>query len=274
MRMNELPSVKSALFVPGSRPERFSKAFATGADRIIVDFEDAVEAGLKRQARHNLQAWLELNPTAKPMVRINAFDHPEFSADVDFCDAHAGVVAVILPKAESREQVEQVTARGKRVWPLIESAKGIEALAEIAQARNVERLTFGALDMGVDLGLRSSAAAAMRILDQVRYKLLLHTSLASLARPVETVYPTIDDPEGLEVFASSALHMGFGGMLCIHPNQVGIANRIFSPTDHEIEWAQKVLAAAQENGGAFRLDGQMVDAPVLSQARRLLNAVP
>jgi len=274
MRMNELLSVKSALFVPGSRPERFSKAFATGADRIIVDFEDAVEEGLKRQARHNLQAWLELNPTAKLMVRINAFDHPEFSADVDFCDAHAGVVAVILPKAESREQVEQVTARGKRVWPLIESAKGIEALAEIAQARNVERLTFGALDMGVDLGLRSSAAAAMRILDQVRYKLLLHTSLASLARPVETVYPTINDPEGLEVFASSALHMGFGGMLCIHPNQVGIANRIFSPTDHEIEWAQKVLAAAQENGGAFRLDGQMVDAPVLSQARRLLNAVP
>jgi len=274
MKMNELPSVKSALFVPGSRPERFSKAFATGADRIIVDFEDAVEAGLKRQARHNLQAWLELNPTAQLMVRINAFDHPEFCADVDFCDAHPGVVAVILPKAESREQVEQVTTHGKRVWPLIESAKGIEALAEIAQARNVERLTFGALDMSLDLGLRSSAAAAMRILDQVRYKLLLHTSLASLARPVETVYPTIDDPEGLEVFASSALHMGFGGMLCIHPNQVGIANRIFSPTDHEIEWAQKVLAAAQENGGAFRLDGQMVDAPVLSQARRLLNAVP
>lgn len=274
MKMNELPSVKSALFVPGSRPERFSKAFATGADRIIVDFEDAVEAGLKRQARHNLQAWLELNPTAQLMVRINAFDHPEFCADLDFCDAHSGVVAIILPKAESREQVEQVTSHGKRVWPLIESAKGIEALAEIARARNVERLTFGALDMSLDLGLRSSAAAAMRILDQVRYKLLLHTSLASLARPVETVYPTIDDPEGLEVFASSALHMGFGGMLCIHPNQVGIANRIFSPTDHEIEWAQKVLAAAQENGGAFRLDGQMVDAPVLSQARRLLNAVP
>jgi len=273
MKMNELPSVKSALFVPGNRPERFSKAFATGADRIIVDFEDAVEEGLKRQARHNLQAWLELNPTARLMVRINAFDHPEFCADLDFCNAHSGVVAVLLPKTESREQIEQVTARGMHVWPLIESAKGMEAIAEIAQATNVERLTFGALDLGLDLGLRSNTAGATRMLDQVRYKLLLHTSLASLARPVETVYPTIDDLEGLEAFASSALQMGFGGMLCIHPSQVSIADRIFSPTDHEIEWARKVLAATQQNSGAFRLDGRMVDAPVLSQARRLLSGV-
>ncbi|WP_256585920.1 MULTISPECIES: CoA ester lyase [Pseudomonas] len=274
MKKSEMTSVKSALFVPGSRPERFSKAIATGADRIIVDFEDAVEEGLKRQARHNLQAWLEIHPTARLLVRINAFDHPEFCADLNFCNAHPGVDAVILPKAESRDQVEQVTAHGKRVWPLIESARGIEALTEIAQATNVERLTFGALDMGLDLGLRSGTAAATRIFDQVRYQLLLHSTLASLARPVETVYPIIDDPQGLEVFAGSALQMGFGGMLCIHPNQVSVANRIFSPTDDEIAWARKVSAAAQENGGAFRLDGRMIDAPVLAQARRLLNAVP
>ncbi|MNJ20682.1 Citrate lyase subunit beta-like protein [compost metagenome] len=273
MKMNESASVKSALFVPGSRPERFEKAIATGADRIIVDFEDAVEEGLKRKARDNLHVWLAANPHVRVMVRINAFDHPEFCTDVDFCKAQPGVEAVLLAKAESREQIECVAASGKRIWPLIESAKGIQALGEIARASHVERLTFGALDLGLDLGLYSHSAAAARILDQVRYEVVLHTSLAGLAQPVETVFPAIDDANGLQVFAESALHMGFGGMLCIHPSQVAIANRIFSPKDHEIAWAKKVLAAAQYNAGAFRLDGRMVDAPVLLQARRLLNAV-
>ncbi|MCY1300109.1 Citrate lyase subunit beta-like protein [compost metagenome] len=208
------------------------------------------------------------------MVRVNAFDHPEFRADLEFCAAQPGVTAVLLPKAESREQVERVAASGKRIWPLIESAKGLEALAGIATATNVERLTFGALDLGLDLGLYAGSAAATRILDQVRYKVLLHTSLATLARPLETLYPVIDDLLGLEAFAGNALNMGFGGMLCIHPSQVAVANRIFSPTLHEIEWARKVLAAAKHNAGAFRLDGRMVDAPVLAQARRLLNAIP
>jgi (S)-citramalyl-CoA lyase len=273
MKMNEQASVKSALFVPGSRPERFDKAIATGADRIIIDFEDAVEEGLKHQARLNLQAWLDAHSGAEVVVRINAFDHPEFGADLDFCNANSGVSTVLLPKAESSEQIEHVAAHGKRVWPLIESAKGLEAIAEIAQATNVERLTFGALDMGLDLGLRSGTAAASRILDQVRYALLLHTSLAALGRPVETIYPAIDDLAGLESFAGSALHMGFCGMLCIHPMQVAVANRVFSPTADEIERARKILAAAQHHSAAFRLDGQMVDAPVLSQAHRLLNAV-
>ena len=95
------PLVRSALFVPGSRPERFSKALASGADAVIVDFEDAVEEPLKRQARDNLGAFLTANPAAQVWVRINAPEHAEHFEDVAFCKAHPTVAGVLLPKVES-----------------------------------------------------------------------------------------------------------------------------------------------------------------------------
>jgi (S)-citramalyl-CoA lyase len=271
MSMRLEPSVKSALFVPGSRPDRFGKAMATGADRIIVDFEDAVEESLKKQARDNLGEFLAANPAISVVVRINAFGHPEHQEDLNFCSRSPGVSAILLPKAESASQVDAAASSGKRIWPLIESAKGLQNLAGISSAEGVERLTFGALDLGLDLGLRATSQAATRIFDQVRYLILLNTALAKLARPLDTVFSNISDGEGLAMFARDALNMGFGGMLCIHPNQVGIVAKVFKPTADEIEWAKKVVEAAEGAPAAFRLDGKMVDAPVIAAARRVLQ---
>jgi len=265
--------VRSALFVPGNRPERFSKALASGADKVIVDFEDSVEESQKQLARENLKAFLASNPTAVVVVRINAAAHPEHEADIAFCASLPQVEAVLLPKAESREQVDRVGRTGKRVWALIESLAGLDLIAEIAKGVNVERLTYGALDLGVDLGLKATSAAAQRMFDQVRFTIVLASTRSKLAPPLETVFPDIANAAELQIFARNALEMGMGGMLCIHPSQAIIANEAFSPSMDEIEWAKKVISASKESPGAFSLEGKMVDAPVIALAHKILSHV-
>lgn len=265
--------VRSALFVPGSRPERFAKALAAGADAVIVDFEDAVEEPLKRQARDHLAAFLQAEPQAKVWVRINAPTHPEHAEDVRFCGAHGGVAGVLLPKVESAAQVAVAGAAGKPVWPIIESAKGLLALGEIAAAEGVERLSFGGLDLALDLDLRHGSAAAEQFLDQARMAVQLHSRGADLAPPLDGVYPAFEDHEGLQRTIRHARDMGYGGALCIHPKQVAVIHQALAPAEEELAWARRVLDASERAGGAgaFRLDGQMVDAPVLVRAQRLLE---
>ncbi|MBD9399614.1 HpcH/HpaI aldolase/citrate lyase family protein [Pseudomonas sp. PDM11] len=262
--------IRTALFVPGSRPERFAKALASGADTVIVDFEDAVEEPLKCQARDNLGNFLQNNPEARLMVRVNAPEHVEHVADLAFCAAHAGVVGVLLPKAESAEQCLRVSATGKPVWPIIESARGLLRLAQIAGAKGVQRLSFGALDLALDLNLNTGSAAAQIVLDQARYDVLLHSVGNGLDAPLDSVFPAIADSEGLLRATQHARDMGFAGALCIHPTQVDVIHRALMPDAQTLDWARRVVAADSGGAGAFQVDGQMVDAPVLLRARRLL----
>jgi len=266
------PIVRSALFVPGSRPERFAKALASGADAVIVDFEDAVEEPLKRQARDNLGAFLQANPHSAVWVRVNAPEHAEHAADLAFCKAHANVAGVLLPKVETAAQVAAVVAAGKPVWPIIESARGLLALEQIAHANGVERLSFGGLDLALDLNLTNGSQAAQFVLDQSRMLVLLHSRGAGLLPPLDGVHPAIGDPEGLSRSIRHAYEMGFGGAWCIHPKQVPVIHQALAPSAEELAWAKRVVAASvQASGaGAFQLDGQMVDAPVLVRAERLL----
>lgn len=266
------PIARSALFVPGSRPERFSKALTAGADVVIVDFEDAVEELLKRQARDNLSAFLHHTPQASVWVRVNAPEHPEHPADLAFCKHHAGVAGVLLPKVESVAQVAAVETTGKPIWLIIESARGLLAISQIAYAPGVERLSFGGLDLALDLNLSSGSQAAQFVLDQARMSLLLHSRGANLQPPLDGVHPAIDDPEGLSQSIRRVYEMGFAGALCIHPRQVAVIHEALAPGADELVWAQKVVeAAAQASGaGAFQLEGRMVDAPVLLRAKRLL----
>jgi (S)-citramalyl-CoA lyase len=263
--------IRTALFVPATRPERIPKALATGADAVIVDMEDAVAENLKAESRGHLAAFLAATPEARVLVRINAPGHPQQAEDLAICAAHAGVVGVLLPKVESAGQVSTAAACGKSVWPIIESAKGLAALAEIAAADGIERLSFGALDLGLDLGLSSGTAAAERILDQARYAVLLQSRLANLAPPLDSVFPDIKNLHGLARFAADARDMGFGGVLCIHPSQVAVVHETLMPNADELAWAQRVLSASASGEGVFVVDGQMIDAPVIGRARRLLQ---
>lgn len=263
--------VRSALFVPASRPERIAKALASGADRVIVDLEDAVEETAKEQARHNLQAFLSDNPQANVLVRVNAPGHWAHEADLALCQRHAGVSGILLPKAETTDQVRLAHATGKPVWPIIESARGLVALPSLAVCAGVERLSFGSLDLGLDLNLRTASEAAEHVLGHARYAVLLHSRAAGLAAPLDGVFPAIQDIEGLHRHVQYARDMGFGGALCIHPSQVGVIHQALEPSAAELDWARRVLAGAEGGAGVFTLDGQMVDAPVILRARAILQ---
>jgi (S)-citramalyl-CoA lyase len=243
---------------------------------VIVDFEDAVEEPLKRQARDNLSAFLNNTPQASVWVRVNAPEHAEHLADLAFCQSHAGVVGVLLPKAESAAQIAAVAATGRPIWPIIESARGLLALGEIAHAPSVERLSFGGLDLALDLNLSSGSAAAQFVLDQARMSLLLHSRVARLQAPLDGVHPAIDDPEGLRRSVRHAYDMGFAGALCIHPKQVAVIHQALAPSAEDLAWAKRVIEASASAGGAgaFQLEGQMVDAPVILRAQRLLALGP
>ncbi|MDN6860400.1 CoA ester lyase [Pseudomonas sp. CAN2814] len=264
------PIVRTALFVPGSRPERFAKALASGADAVIVDFEDAVEPALKAQARDNLEAFLTANPDARVRVRVNAAGDPEQAADLELCGRLPGVIGILLPKAERAVQVRIAASCGKPVWTLIESARGLLALGEIASCEGVERLTFGGLDLALDIGMASGTPAAAGVYDQVRLSLLLHSRINDLQPPLDTVFPAFDDAEGFAATIRHGRDLGLLGALCIHPKQVAVVHAALAPSGDELDWARRVVAAAEGGAAAFQVDGQMVDAPVLARAQRLL----
>lgn len=264
--------VRSALFVPGSRPERFAKALAAGADAVIVDLEDAVEEPLKLQARDNLAAFLAAHPQARVWVRVNAPEHAGHADDLAFCAQQSGISAVLLPKVENAAQVAVAARTGKPVLPIIETAKGLLALERIAGAEGVERLSFGSLDLALDLNLNTDSASAQRFLDQARMAVQLHSRGADLAPPLDGVFPAIGDPQGQQRAMRHAYDMGYGGALCIHPSQVPLIHGVLAPSSEELAWARRVVdtSVAAKGAGAFQLDGQMIDAPVLLRAQRLL----
>jgi (S)-citramalyl-CoA lyase len=263
-------TVRSALFVPATRPERTPKALASGADRVIVDLEDAVQDHLKAQARDQLDTFLACHPEARVLVRINAADHPAHGDDLALCRRHAGVIGVVLPKAEDTVRLQAVSATGKAVWPIIESARGVAAVARIAGAAGVERLLFGSLDLALDLNLTVDSPGAQTVLDQARYAVLLHSRVAGLAPALDGVFPAIADTHGLALAMGRARDMGFGGALCIHPSQVATLHQALAPTPQQLDWARRVLAGAEASDGVFVLDGQMVDAPVIGRAQALI----
>jgi len=263
--------IRTALFVPASRPERIAKALASGADAVIVDLEDAVEASAKDSARANLAAFIAVHPDTLLMVRINDAESPWFADDLDTVRHLPQGSAILLAKAQSAAEVAAVAQTGHPIIPLIETAQGVIALPEIAAAPGVNRLTFGALDLGLDVGLMQDSAAATTVLNHVRSQLLLHNAAAALAAPLDTVFPAIQDEAGLTRHAQLARDMGFGGMLCIHPAQIAPVHAAFAPSEQELAWANRILAASEANpAGAFRLDGEMVDAPVIARARRVV----
>ena len=261
------PAPRSYLFVPGNRPERFDKALAAGADAVILDLEDAVAPDAKDTARESVARWLS---SEHPVVlRINAAGTPWFEDDLRLCAA-AGVSAVMLPKAEHAANLQRVAAAapGCALLPLIESALGIQHVDALAAVDGVQRLVFGSIDLQLDLDMRGGAEELMYF----RSRLVLASRVAGLATPVDGVSTTFDDPAEVMADTAHARRHGFGAKLCIHPKQVVPVNAGFSPSDEELAWAQRVVAAdAASNGAAVALDGKMVDRPVVARAQRMLR---
>ncbi len=264
-------SERSYLFVPGNRPERFDKACASGADAVILDFEDAVAPAEKAAAREAVGAWLEQGGRA--YVRINAMDTPYYADDIACLAAQGGLKGVVVSKAAEGAQLHALAARlpeGAVLLPLIESAAGFAALREIARAPRVARLLFGMLDFQVDTGMRGAGKELLFF----RSMLTFESVLAGLDAPVDGVTETLDDTDRIHDETLYARNLGFGAKLCIHPRQIASVHAAFDATAEERAWAQRVIDALAASGGAATtVDGKMVDAPVLRKAERIL-AVP
>jgi citrate lyase subunit beta/citryl-CoA lyase len=263
-------TVRSYLFVPADRPERFAKALASGADAIIVDLEDAVAPAAKATARSNLAQWLsDSHAPPKPVVvRINAVDTEWFDADLSVCSA-PGVYAIMLPKTERTDEVLHVAdGSRKNVIALVETAMGLDNLRAIAHAAPVERIAFGSIDFQLDVGIAGDGEELLAF----RSQLVLASRVAGLEAPVDGVSTSISDAAAVRADAQRARRLGFGAKLCIHPAQVEAVNQAFSPSAEELAWASRVLAAAQAAGGAaVAVDGKMVDRPVILRAQKILG---
>ncbi|KVR68995.1 aldolase [Burkholderia cepacia] len=257
---------QSYLFVPGSMPERFDKALASGADAVIIDLEDAVEPGAKVVAREAIAQWV--SPEHPVLVRINARNTPWFAADAAL-GALKGVAGIVLPKAERADDVCAAIALARRrvpVYPLIETANGMWNALDVAKAPYVRRLMFGTLDFIADMDMSDDRVS----LNHFRAQLALISRVAGIESPVDGVTPDIHDGKRIELDALNGKQLGFGGKLCIHPKQIGFVHKCFRPSEDEVRWACRVLDAMRDsNGGVVTIDGKMVDRPVLLRATRI-----
>lgn len=257
------------LFVPGHRPDRFDKAIATGANRVIIDLEDAVAPADKVAARQALARWLAA-ATTPVAIRVNAADTDWFDEDIALA-ASPSVAAIVLPKAEDPAVLARIAAcrDGIALVPLIESAAGFAAVRLLAGAPGVERLAFGHLDFQVDLGLSD---ARDEDLLPYRAEIVLASRLARIAAPLDGVTVSIDRADELAADITRARRTGFGGKLCIHPKQVEAVRAGFAPTGAEVAWARRVIDAIRQAGGAaVAVDGRMVDRPVMLRAEAILR---
>ena len=262
---------RTYLFVPGTRPERFGKALASGADAVILDLEDAVATDDKASARQAIADWFRAASGAdrsRAVVRINDAASPWFDDDLAAL-RKVGARSVLLPKAESAQQVVATLAAlpGASVLALIESARGVAGVDTVAAA-GVSRLVFGTLDFALDLGIEIEDDASG--LAYATGRIAIASRVAGLPAPVAGVTPQLDDRKRLLADLASARALGFGAKLCIHPSQVGPIHTALRPSAEALAWAERVLAADAASPGAARLDGRMVDRPVVLQAQRTL----
>lgn len=271
------------MFVPGDRPERMRKAFSAGADALILDLEDAVAPAAKAEARRHVAEFVHAVGGNQIWVRVNPLDSPEQERDLDAVVA-ARPHGVVLPKAEGGHDVDELarrlTERGNVSAQILaiatETPAAIFGLGSYSGAKRLAGLTWGAEDLPAAIG-----AAASREEDgsftapyEIARSLCLFGAAAAGVMPIETVYPSFTDLEGLQAYAARARRDGFTAMMAIHPAQVGAINDAFTPSDAEVAHAQAVVAAfaANPDAGALSLDGRMIDRPHLVQAQRILSA--
>lgn len=264
-------SFRSLLFVPGARPDRFQKAVSIGADAVCIDLEDAVPPGQKDAARHATLDFIAQTEMRGLGVRINAVHTPDCMTDLRAIGtARKRPGFVMIAKVDSAQDlalVRQAIGEDAPLWPIIESAEGLRHAWEIASADAVAGVLFGAVDFAADLGCTMD------------WEPLLYArgALAAAAarghrQLLDSPFVDVRDLAGLEEATARARAMGFTGRACIHPDQVPVVNRLYTPSAAEITQARRVLNAFNATGGGpALLDGKLIELPVVRQAVRVLE---
>jgi len=277
---------RTMLFTPGDHARKVAKVFDAGADAVILDLEDAVAVDRKEAARAPVVEALARPRTCAAYVRVNAMDTRFCHGDVQAV-VGPNLDGVVMPMAETPDQLKTMDwlltnlerERGLEagaidLLPIVETAKGHKALGALARAsERVRRLAFGAGDYTLDLGMRWTVDEDE--LTTARQAFVLESRAADLEPPIDTVFIHLGETAAMRVSAERARDLGFQGKLCIHPNQIEIANAAFTPTEAELAYALKVAAAfdaAEAEGSAsIQVDGYFVDYPIVEKARRTLE---
>jgi citrate lyase subunit beta/citryl-CoA lyase len=261
------------LYVPGDRRDRINAALAGAADVVILDLEDAVTPDAKDAARQSV--WAAAQTSGRPLqVRINAEDSPWQSDDADMLRSLPGSVGVRLPKIHSVDAVRRLAdAVGERpLHLLIESALGVELGYHLARAHpRVATIALGEADLRADLGIADESGLAW-----ARSRIVNAAAAAGLPPPPMSVYPNHRDLDGLAKSCQLGRGLGFRGRTAIHPAQLPVIRRSFSPTDDEVRRARTLLAAAERgrrsgHGAVALPDGTFVDAAVVRRARAVVD---
>ena len=255
------------LFCPADRPERFHKA-AAAADVVILDLEDAVNPDAKPAARQALaETLLDVERT---IIRVNAVDSPFFDDDL----AALKVLPyrrVMLAKTETADQLDALA--GYEVIALIESPLGAVSVNEIAAHPACIGLMWGSEDLTAGLGGRASRlsdGSYHPIVASVRGACLL-AAKAQGKFALDSVFMDIPNTDALAAEAADAVNIGFDAKVAIHPKQVDVIRDTYRPSAQDIDWARRLLAAAESERGVFTFEGKMVDGPVFKQAETILR---
>lgn len=278
--------IRSFLFVPGDSERKLEKAAGSGADALIVDLEDSVTAEARPAARQIARDFIR--DRSATWVRINPVDSADALEDLRAV-MPAGPDGIVLPKPRSAddalglatkldelEATYGIPAGRTRILPICtERPRALFSLESYVGATpRLAGLSWGAEDLSAAVGAKANRDADGNWLAPYEFarSMCLFAAAAAEVPAIDTVYTDFRDYGGLERYASNAARDGFTGMLAIHPAQIEIINRAFSPAAAEIERARRIVALFEQNpgAGALGLDGEMVDRPHLVQARRII----
>ncbi|MCC6889051.1 MAG: CoA ester lyase [Hyphomicrobiales bacterium] len=284
--------MRSLLFVPADGGSKLDKAFASGADAVIVDLEDSIASDRKEAARANAAAFIRSAATQQQrprlLVRVNGIATGLIDADLDAI-VPALPDAILLPKAEGGASVvhadAKLTAREaiaghtdghiKILAQAIETAAGLFLVSGFGAAgARLIGMTWGPEDLFAELGAETNRDRDGRLTDPYRLAraMCLYGAAAARTAAIETVYADFRNLEGLRRDTEEARRDGFAGRLAIHPAQVAVINEVFTPTAEALAQARAIIDAfaAAPGAGAIAIDGVMYDRPHLARARQVL----
>ena len=291
--------MRSLLYTPGHREPMVARVLggglATTPDVALLDLEDGVPAAEKENARRVVAAAIARDGAALArdgarclrFVRVGRSSSDEAEADLAAV-VRKGLDGVVVPKvarAEELEIADEMIAEREReaglrersvaVIASVESAAGLLDAPRIARGPRVIALMFGSEDLANDLGLptrREGEAAEMLFARSA----IVVAAAAARVPAIDGIWADFRDSAGLRADALRGRRLGFSGRQCIHPDQVAVVNEVFSPTSAEVEHARRVVAAFEDGVakglGAAALDGEMLDAPIVERARRILRS--
>lgn len=274
-----MPRFRSLLFAPGNRSDLIEKLPRLSPDAVVIDLEDAIpnndnaKTEAREIARVSIEKLLASNPKCAVFLRVNAVSSQWFQADMELTTGLSGIVVPKLERAEQLDAVDEaLEGRDLQLIVGIETARGVERVRELLHPP-VSAVYFGAEDFVADMnGVRTTESLEVLY---ARSQVVLAARVRGV-QALDIIEAKFRDLEAFRASAAIGRSLGFTGKMCIHPDQVVIANQVFSPSAADLERAEKLLDAAEKaafyGSGVIEFEGQMVDEPMLARARMMLEA--